>query len=887
MWQGVRQGGSYPYKMWSGNRFDIPGVVTFKHLETGRERRTEIYCVGDLSWRWQFTGTLPGLWTYEVRTALPGSDGSRGVINVTPRSNPSRTGFLTYVGNKYAIQERDETDLHGYLFNVYMGRVEHPAYLEEFGSDLEQVADKALACLRDARANGFEVIFVHVNNNWFKFGARRHDEHDSVNPDLLTFDVLETIITTVRDNGGRVHLWAWGDESRRWTPKGVPGGINGEADRRLQRYIAARLGPLPGWTMGYGFDLHEWTNEAELNAWAAYLHEHMGWQHLLCARGYPLHGPHNINSYDGFGRDVPLATTAHGPASYEEIVEDLNSDLTKPHLYEERHSYRRDGFNLDMDGTRRLLWWEAMAGGMGGFFGFYPNSPHPYPNPEQLRAHYAFWHEGGRFALDMEPRGDLVAGGHALWSPAMGSGVLYKEDAEGFSVQLPAAVDRQTVVACDARKGPFADGENVTFTASGTASLSFATPCRSDWACAVGRFEPDAETSSPGFSGPITADSEHPQWLKSGDGKPFFMCGPGDPEGFLYRGTLNDDGTRNGDQLQLIDKLKGTGANCIYLMAVRSHGGDGDATHNPFVDHDPAKGVNERVLDQWDEWFTEMDRQGIVIYFFLYDDSARIWDTGDAVGPPEREFIEALVNRFERHGHLIWCIAEEYAERLSAERVRRIAAIIKEADDYRHPVAVHLNHGLDFSAFADDPHIDQFAIQYNVPTADELHQGVVDAWRQARGRCSLNLSEAAEWGTGAEARHKAWACALGGAYVMVLGMDIASTPVEDLHDCGALVQFFSVVELPGMAPHDELACGGTRYVLAQPVQRYVAYASDAQGQLGLRQMQAGEYTFYWFDCRRRRWLALDSVRVEQGDQVWKRPDGFGPEVAVYISRSRD
>jgi hypothetical protein len=202
-------------------------------------------------------------------------------------------------------------------------------------------------------------------------------------------------------------------------------------------------------------------------------------------------------------------------------------------------------------------------------------------------------------------------------------------------------------------------------------------------------------------------------------------------------------------------------------------------------------------------------------------------------------------------------------------------------------VAVHLNHGLDFSAFADDSHIDQFAIQYNVPTADELHQGVVDAWRQARGRYNLNLSEAADWGTGADARKKAWACALGGAHVMVLGMDIASTPADDLKDCGYLVQFFSVVELPGMAPHDELACGGTQYVLARPGQRYVAYASDAQGQLGLRQMQAGEYAFYWFDCRRRCWLALDSVRIEQGDQTWKTPDDFGPEVAVYISRSGD
>ena len=34
-------------------------------------------------------------------------------------------------------------------------------------------------------------------------------------------------------------------------------------------------------------------------------------------------------------------------------------------------------------------------------------------------------------------------------------------------------------------------------------------------------------------------------------GRSFFMCGPGDPEDFLYRGTSNPDGTRSGDQVQV------------------------------------------------------------------------------------------------------------------------------------------------------------------------------------------------------------------------------------------------------------------------------------------------------------------------------------------------
>jgi len=154
--------------------------------------------------------------------------------------------------------------------------------------------------------------------------------------------------------------------------------------------------------------------------------------------------------------------------------------------------------------------------------------------------------------------------------------------------------------------------------------------------------------------GQIIVDPSNPAWLKYYGGGPFFMAGPGNPEDFLYRGALNPDGTRNGDQSILINKLQSTGANCIYFQAIRSHGGDGDKTHNPFIDNNPSKGINAKILDQWETWFTEMDNNRIVIFFFFYDDSARIWkkriwDLQDSVGDAERNFIVTLVDRFEHH----------------------------------------------------------------------------------------------------------------------------------------------------------------------------------------------------------------------------------------------
>lgn len=383
----------------------------------------------------------------------------------------------------------------------------------------------------------------------------------------------------------------------------------------------------------------------------------------------------------------------------------------------------------------------------------------------------------------------------------------------------------------------------------------------------------------------IIVDPDNPQWLKyEGDG-PFFMCGPGDPEDFLYRGSLNPDGTRYGDHAALIDKLAGTGANSIYMQAVRSHGGDGDSTHNPFIDHDPANGINGAVLDQWETWFDRMDANGIVIFFFFYDDSARVWDTGDSVGGDERTFLQTLVDRFEHFNHLIWVVAEEYQERFSAARVSNIASEIRAADDYDHPIAVHKLDGLDFSEFADDPNIDQFAIQYNVGSAAQLHDGMVTAWNGAGGKYNLNMSEASGYGTGVVARQKHWAVAMGGAYVMVLGWDVAGTPVEDLEACGRLKAFMESTNFNEMSPRDDLAEGGTQYVLASSGESYIVYASSLSGDIGLGYLAAGEYDFMWLDIPAGTTVNQNNVSVEEGAQSWSRPDEIGAELALYINAS--
>jgi hypothetical protein len=394
------------------------------------------------------------------------------------------------------------------------------------------------------------------------------------------------------------------------------------------------------------------------------------------------------------------------------------------------------------------------------------------------------------------------------------------------------------------------------------------------------------------LAGQVIVDPANPAWLKYAGGGPFFMVGPGDPEGFLYLGSRNSDGTRNGNQMSLIDKMVGTGANCIYLMAVRSHGGDGDSTQNPFVGSDPTNVLDEDILDQWETWFTQMDNNGIVIYFFFYDDNIRVannlgWylDGSGNLHPQEQYFIETIVNRFEHHKHLIWAVMEEVQEMGSdyVRHAKKIAEVIRQTDDHDHVIGVHKLNGLSFSEFADDPVIDQFAIQYNVSAPSSLHNGMVSAWNNAAGRYNLNMSEW-ESSTGSTGRRQMWAIAMGGAHVMLCGWTISNNSVSDLQNCGRLVDFMESTDINEMAPHDELAFGGTLYVLANPGDSYIAYASSLSGDMGLKGMTAGSYDLKWYDVTNGATVIQEDVVVGSGDQTWTKPGSIGNELALYVKR---
>ena len=423
------------------------------------------------------------------------------------------------------------------------------------------------------------------------------------------------------------------------------------------------------------------------------------------------------------------------------------------------------------------------------------------------------------------------------------------------------------------------------------------------------------------YKGQIISDPNYPDKMvynkdvnQDGQLDPFFLCGPGDPEGFLFRGKRNPDGTRDGDQMKIIHKLEQNGGNCIYMISVRTNGGDAwkdkynepdvypDDLHNPWIEQNPKNGLNEKILGQWEDWFTEMDKNNIVIYFFIYDDAINVakqfgWYLDDAgnLNPQEKEFVQALVNRFKHHKNLIWCVMEEGQEigENWQQHISGIAGAIDEADGHHHLIAGHQLGGNVFF-HKNDNHIHQFALQTDkakVNTTNDLHQWILMAYENSEGQYSLVMSE--DWvhgnrsvpnGDRKEIRQRNWAAAMAAAYPMVLGMDIANTPITWLHDCRILQTFFESTTFSQMRPNDLLSHGETEYIQANEGYDYILYSSHCKDNLGIKYLTGGTYTMTWLDCIGGTRKVIKNVCINRGSQIWEKPSGIGNEAALYILR---
>ena len=148
-------------------------------------------------------------------------------------------------------------------------------------------------------------------------------------------------------------------------------------------------------------------------------------------------------------------------------------------MLEERHVYNRNGYKLNMDDSRRLMWWNTMVGGMGCWFGVMGKDTvftdaEDYPNPEQLKTHGEFWKN--RFLLNMQVDNRLSYG-YGLKTPNNAQVVLYKENTN--SIQLNVNLVGKKCIVVDTKTAYSEKTCNINDN-----EIKF--PHQSDWAVAIG-----------------------------------------------------------------------------------------------------------------------------------------------------------------------------------------------------------------------------------------------------------------------------------------------------------------------------------------------------------------------------------------------------------------
>ncbi len=439
----------YPYLEWSlsnasfaDNPFDLLASVTFTHQATSETHTTEMFYVAPDSWSFRFSGTQLGAWSYLTSSSDPELDGHSGTILVEPNPSPKAHGFIQNVGNKWAWMGAEQA----FVPQIVMAQ-SPPDYHAQ-----PAVVDQTIATFFGE--HGFNGLHTMVFCRWLDFDQTSYDKIPSAdpNPDPRTFEALELIISKAHAAGGMVHIWAWGDEQRKMTP--VKWGINGTVDQRLQRYIAARLGPLPGWTMGYGFDNFEWVDGAQLDTWRSYLHAHFGWSHFLGARSG---GPHDgtDHSKEQLSESLGYSGYEHWKPSYDVYVAAIDARADKPTMSENRFRVRnKHPKDYDLTMTRRGLWHSAMAGGVANIWGNYlPEPPAsgaslPYPNPAWIKTNALFFAD--RFKADLL-RDNAITDGACLRRPGNELLLFYKEDTTSIQLDLSTLSGPRPAVAVDTK----------------------------------------------------------------------------------------------------------------------------------------------------------------------------------------------------------------------------------------------------------------------------------------------------------------------------------------------------------------------------------------------------------------------------------------------------
>ena len=422
---------------------------------------------------------------------------------------------------------------------------------------------------------------------------------------------------------------------------------------------------------------------------------------------------------------------------------------------------------------------------------------------------------------------------------------------------------------------------------------------------------PDKPLDDPeALPGQIIVAGSNPGFLKYNGGGPAFLAGPDNPEDFLFRGTLNEDGTRSGGgQEEMIENMARAGVNAFHCQMFRMRRcnikDEGDDQHGPFKDFDPAKGLNQDILDQWDGWLDLFEKHNIIVHLEFYNDATDVemmgWtlDEQGNLHPDEKVFFEGVVEKFKHHKNIIWGI-EESCNKLPRSRTphfKKLGELIAETDNHNHPIVQSFvipedpegdfpGGGGTSDDYIDDPNIRVVTWLHVVPHGEDFeaqHQQYLHYYKlDARNFIVLKNETYHHPRDGVAARRYFWSCAMAGIHTLEAYIHADRGNETTLKQMGFVNRFMEKTPFHRLVPRDDLASRSTKWVLARPGESYVAYSYEYLDRIGLKGLAAGTYDLLWMDTETGETSQQTGITVDWGNAAFAKPEAFGSEVVVYV-----
>ena len=421
--------------------------------------------------------------------------------------------------------------------------------------------------------------------------------------------------------------------------------------------------------------------------------------------------------------------------------------------------------------------------------------------------------------------------------------------------------------------------------------------------------DPDA------LPGQIIVAGDPPGYLKyNGIEGPAFLCGPDNPETFVYDESRIYHTRRDSGQVEMIRVMEETGVNAFHFimwkMQKSNMKGEGDDKHNPFIDNDPDKALDTAVLNRWDNWLGMFEQAGITVQLDFYDDATDVeligWtlDEKGNLNPNEHRYITGIVERFKHHKNIIWGIEESLNKppRSRVTHFKKIARVIAETDNHNHPIHagfVVLNdpEGDDPENpatpddYRDDPNIDIVSWLHIHNHGDDLegqYQEYLKYYLRDSRDFIVMTNETFRHPTNgsSNSRKYVWACVMAGLHKLVPSHR-PNNPKHKVHlyEDGFASSFMEQTDFHTMRPRNDLAAGSTKWVLANPAKSYILYTYDYTGDMGAMGIAKGTYDLLWLDTETGETVKERSRSfVKGGEVLWKKPATVSNEVALYLSK---